>query len=266
MDRATAIVTVLGFNSSHVRPSFTRRPFASYIDSVRLVMRLVISLRRVHTELPIVLLASGERHAAYEAAIAAQGVTVVAGSEPAWRVPRWASPWARGSFVKLQVLALTEYERIVVLDNDVVALRNIDHLASSAVETPAFVLDQKMMNSGVMLLAPSAAEHARMQAFMQRNHSLHSVVRVGGGDQAVWHTFYPRTYELPAGYNAAGISNLSEADWARVHIAHPLGRGGCGSPHPARTSAPACRRLMVKLTAEAAELLAKVKVSHGSTE
>ena len=43
-----------------------------------------------------------------------------------------------------------------------VALRNIDHLASSTVEAPAFVLDQRMMNSGVMLLAPSAAEHARM--------------------------------------------------------------------------------------------------------
>ena len=67
----------------------------------------------------------------------------------------------------------------------------------------------------------------------------------------------PAHFELPAGYNAAGISNLSEADWARVHIAHPLGRGGCGGPHPARTSAPECRKLIHELDAEAAALLSR---------
>ena len=95
------------------------------------------------------------------------------------------------------------------------------------------------------------------QSVQTQNHSLRSVVLVCGGDQAVWHTFYPRTYELPAGYNAAGISNLSEADWAHVHIAHPLGRGGCGGPHPARTSAPECRKLIHELDAEAAALLSR---------
>ena len=58
-----AIALVLGFNSSHVRPSFRRDPRASYVDSAQLVLRNIISLRRVNTSLPILLLVSGERDA-----------------------------------------------------------------------------------------------------------------------------------------------------------------------------------------------------------
>ena len=56
-----AIVLVLGFNRSYIRPSFKRDPRASYLDSAQLALRCVLSLRRSNTTLPIRLLVSGER-------------------------------------------------------------------------------------------------------------------------------------------------------------------------------------------------------------
>ena len=99
------------------------------------------------------------------------------GQEPveSWGAPRWAagSPWA-GTFAKLRTLQLTHFSRILVLDTDCVALRNVDHLASrSAVpRTPAFVFSAQdggawgLMNSGVMVLRPDGAEFERAKALM----------------------------------------------------------------------------------------------------
>lgn len=131
--------------------------------------------------------------------------------------------WALGTFVKLRVLSLTQFERVLLLDNDCIVMRNLDHLASrAAVPTPALVSSSQgggtsaMMNSGMMVLTPNRTEYARMVVLMasiERAHANGQRAKyplVDHGDQAVWHNFYHRFHELPAAYNAHGVDTFTK--------------------------------------------------------
>jgi len=165
-----AIVLVLGFHRSDVRPSF-RDPRASYIDSTHLLLRCILSLRRVSTALPIHLLVSGERDGEREAVIARQGVQIdQMPSMPA--PPAWSSAWMRGTFNKFSALALTQYRRVILLDSDCIVVRNIDHLSgappplaayfhfdlgSTCPQARAGSCARGVLNSGVLALQPDTA-------------------------------------------------------------------------------------------------------------
>ena len=87
-----------------------------YGKAVRELIRILLSLRAVHTRVPIHILASGERYPDIEAKLATRfDVTFLAGSFPPVEVPEWASKWARGSFAKLRALSLTQYDKLVRL-------------------------------------------------------------------------------------------------------------------------------------------------------
>lgn len=173
---ATAtILLVLEHNATKVRYWYRSDPFRSYLNQMRLVMRLLLSLRRVGTRLPVHLLASGERFRDFELRLAAEtGVRVLDGDSAGrhrMRVPHWASPFHRASFAKLSVLSLTQFTTVVVLDTDVAVLRNVDELAR--MPSPSFVFRYKCprlkiweMNSGVMVLRPDESAHRRMQQLM----------------------------------------------------------------------------------------------------
>ena len=251
---AAAIVLILGFNSSDVRPSFRRDPRAAYADSAMLVLRCVLSLRRVNTTLPVVLLVSGERDAAFEALLANDpqlGVRI----EPvaSWatlRPPPWSSPWMRGTFAKFSALSLSQYRRVIVLDSDTLVVKNVDHLSNApppiagyfhfefgytcpqqdveqALVQSAAYCDQGILNSGVLALQPdpSRLETARKLLFAGDGSTLGDA---GGlwetSDQRLWHALYAREtiYELPFGYNANADANLTRASWADVSILHDL--------------------------------------------
>ena len=54
------------------------------------------------------------------------------------------------TFVKLHLFSLTEFDRVIALDVDIIVRRNIDHLFSAAVRAPAAVLDSHWADRGVM--------------------------------------------------------------------------------------------------------------------
>lgn len=220
-DLRTAIGIFFGFNRKRVRYVLGPQPFASYLKDITLAMRLVLSLRRVGTQLPIQLHVSGERHARYEAKFVELGVEVVPARE--FKLPRWTNPWHSGSFSKLGALMAAGMERLIVLDVDAVALRNIDHL--SGAPTPSLTYMSRScgraccwdINSGVMVVSPNAEEGAKVAA--QLNHSANRRTAAGdGGDQSFWRHFFPRVHELPAAYNAEKRNNLS--DWRAVWVLH----------------------------------------------
>ena len=139
--RAGTVTFVVAYSHDPklVRYWYASDPFRSYLNSMRLICRLVLSLRAVRTALPIHLLLSGERHAGFEAALVRRlGVAIISANSARHRikVPKWASAFHKSSFVKLAALSLVNFERVVVLDDDTVALRNVDHLAR--VPAPAF--------------------------------------------------------------------------------------------------------------------------------
>lgn len=141
LEPRVTILIAYGHNATRVRYWYSGDPFRSYLNSMRLICRLVLSLRVVGTRLPITLLLSGERHAGFERALQMRLGVSVLGAEDATRhrirVPTWASHFHKASFIKLTALSLTSFRRVILLDSDSVVFRNIDHLA--LVPPPAFV-------------------------------------------------------------------------------------------------------------------------------
>lgn len=223
-----AIALVYGFFRERVRSWYLSDPMRSYFNAMRLLYRLVLSLKSSGTTLSIHLLLSGERNAGFEAWLVAQGVNIVAAEGPkfAFSVPKWSSPHQRGAFSHLMVLSLTQFSRVVVLDIDTVVLRSLDHLA--LMPAPAFVYRWTCyptleLNSGTMLLEPSESEHSRMQAFLNGPaQRFDFVVKDDPNTQSVWRQFYRDANELPVGYNAFKNTALDTVGWSRVHVLHDV--------------------------------------------
>ena len=193
-----------------------------YGKAVRELIRILISLRAVNTSLPVHILATGERYAAVEARVAQMFGVRYMGTEgvPPVTVPTWASKWARGSFAKLRALALTQYDRIVLLDNDNVVLRNVDHLAHAP--APAFVFGWKCyprreLRASTIVLQPSDTAWRRAIRLLSEAST---AVYDDLGEQSVWRRLYARVHELPAGYAAMRTADLPATEWPKVHIVH----------------------------------------------
>ncbi|MDB4990627.1 MAG: hypothetical protein JWN04_5805, partial [Myxococcaceae bacterium] len=106
------------------------------------------------------------------------------------------------TFTKLRAFALTDFDKLVLLDADTIVLQNIDDLFErpAIAAAPDFLLPDRF-NSGVMVIEPSAPLFERMMASLATSESY------DGGDQGFLNTFYPDWYaspaahRLPAGYN-----------------------------------------------------------------
>ena len=221
-----AILFVLDANASNLRFYYGRAVRKVYASQLGLLVRAVMSLRRVNTTLPIKLLLSGsERLPTVEARLEQLGVGILGPERvPPVRVPSWGSKWARGSFAKLRALALPpdEYERVIVLDSDTVVLRNIDHLASPPFEAPAAVVQYKCfpraeLRAALLVLRPAMADWTRALALLANKAT---GVYDDLGEGSVWRHLYGRVHELPIGYAALRSSDLPAAEWAKVHVLH----------------------------------------------
>ena len=202
---SATFLLVLDANASNQRFYFGKRDvFKAYSAQIALVARLLVSLRAVRTALPVRILATGVRFPAVERTLTELGATVLpdgAALGPA-RVPDWASPWARGSFAKLAALSVRGFDKVILLDNDFVALRNLDHLAH--VPAPAAVFGWKCfprreLRSALLVLEPSEAARRRADALLE---SAATPVYDDNGEGSVWRKLWPAWHELPAGYAA----------------------------------------------------------------
>ena len=231
---STAFVIFFDFDPSRVRAEDRDDPARAYAEAMALTMRLVLSLKSVRATLPVHLIASGRHQAAHLEALAREGV-IVESTTDSWEVPAWASQRDGGSFSKLRALGLRQFRKVIVLDHDLVVLRNIDHLAGAP--TPSMVYRplwkncqlRVELNSGLMVLAPSLEGHARLQAYLrppsQRPDAvaLPEVEVVAGdrSDQAVWRAALSQAHCLPVAYNAARSLGLG-ADWNVTFVLHDL--------------------------------------------
>jgi hypothetical protein len=111
-------------------------------------------------------------------------------------------PRFRHAFTKLRVFGLEGIDRAVFLDADTLVLANIDALFDRAdfAAAPDFLVPDEL-NSGVMVVSPSAALFERMMAALDHAGSY------DGGDQGFlnrfvgdWYTGPPER-RLPSGYN-----------------------------------------------------------------
>ncbi|KAM3508702.1 hypothetical protein MY11210_006621 [Beauveria gryllotalpidicola] len=109
------------------------------IDYLAGVLTLNHSLRQVQSAYPLLALYTDTFPAAGLAALAARGIPAQrvnhlapsAGSRDFSADPRFAD-----TFTKLATFSLTEYDRIVQLDSDMLVLRNMDELMDIALDEP----------------------------------------------------------------------------------------------------------------------------------
>ena len=108
----------------------------------------------------------------------------------------------RTVFTKLRAWELVDFDKIVLLDADVITLQNIDDLFErpSISAAPDFFLPDRF-NSGLMVIQPSA------QMFARIIEALWGTPSYDGGDQGFLNVFFSNWYamdvshRLPAGYN-----------------------------------------------------------------
>jgi lipopolysaccharide biosynthesis glycosyltransferase len=108
----------------------------------------------------------------------------------------------RSVFTKLRAWELVDFDKVVLLDADVITLQNIDDLFErpSISAAPDFFLPDRF-NTGLTVLEPSKELFARL------NDALWETPSYDGGDQGFLNEFFSDWYamdvshRLPAGYN-----------------------------------------------------------------
>ena len=251
--KSVPILLFLHFNRSHVRSKFQHAPWRAYERELRRIEWFVQSAQRVRTTLPIIVVVAGDRNATAEASLRAKGVAII--ESPQIPPPPWASSFQRLSFSKISALALTQFRKVIVLDNDMVLLNNLDELASPLVEAPAAVwhatssipeYERAAPNTGLLVLKPSAAGFAAALAHLaqmsraRREGGTPRTQCYDGGDQEFWRSFYrdrdmgkafsSSLTELPLRYHAhngmvgarRNGAGMSSQDWAQVRALHSI--------------------------------------------
>ena len=120
-------------------------------------------------------------------------------------------------------------KRVVFLDNDCLAVRNLDHLALQPAPAFAFHRADFGPNSGVMVLEPSEKASRSMRRITAAQPE-GRVIRAPGAtvagagdysDQNLWGELYSEVYELPVSYNYRPRWHLSSiAARCKVVVLH----------------------------------------------
>lgn len=219
-----AIVSVFHHDPAHCAAR------SCYEYQANLLLTLHRSLRHVGTTLPIHVLLSGWHDPRLEKALQAGGaVTLHREEASAVRPPSWAIEWHRSTFAKLLVLNLSRAleARVLFLDNDVIALRNVDHLQNIATDAIC-VKPWEGLNSGVMVLDARTAAPGALDVDDVWNFVAQMSHRSGGdgGEQNALNLYFAtrrRAFrELPARYNVYTVEMNSSATawWDEVVLWH----------------------------------------------
>ncbi|AES59449.1 UDP-glucuronate:xylan alpha-glucuronosyltransferase 2 isoform X2 [Medicago truncatula] len=132
------------------------------------------------------------------------------------------------NYSKFRLWQLTDYEKIIFIDSDILVLRNLDILFNFP-QMSATGNDQSIFNSGIMVIEPS---NCTFSVLMSRRHD---IVSYNGGDQGFLNEIFVWWHRLPRRVNylknfwanttvEASVKNgLFAADPPKLYAIHYLG-------------------------------------------
>ncbi|KAF7817895.1 putative UDP-glucuronate:xylan alpha-glucuronosyltransferase 4 [Senna tora] len=139
------------------------------------------------------------------------------------RIQRILSPFAkkdsynRWNYSKLRIWQLTNYDKVIFLDSDLLVLNNIYHF-SIYPQLSAAPNDLSLFNSGFMIIEPSLCmfEHLMQKTFRVESYN--------GGDQGFLNEIFTWWHRLPSRLNYLKINNQQKELTANdVYAIHYLG-------------------------------------------
>ncbi len=114
----------------------------------------------------------------------------------------YVQPYFKNTFDKLSIFDLTEYEKIVYLDLDLLILKNIDELFNY--ETPALAKDypfSNLYNSGVMVIEPNKDDYNNLIRIMKEKVKNEEQL----GDQDIINEYFKSINTIPQEFNLMRI-------------------------------------------------------------
>lgn len=179
------------------------------------VMALARSLREVEAQYPLAVMIPEEKEAELTKALRDYGVLKLPNVFvlPKPNVPTWKtneqekvveekySYW-RDTFFKLQAAGCTEYKKVILLDSDMMVVKNIDHLFKKPSFTATIcgkcVHDEwKSLNSGLMVLETSSELHQKLLSLINPAIEFKASKGLQAGDQDVFHLAVPEWRNCP---------------------------------------------------------------------
>lgn len=176
------------------------------------VMALARSLRKVEAKYPLAVMIPEEKEAELGKAIRDYGILTLPSvfllpksnitfPETGTVVEEKYSYW-RDTFFKLQAAGCTEYQKVILLDSDMMVVKNIDHLF----DAPSFTAticgkcihdDWNSLNSGLLVLEPSVELHSKLLSLIVPAIELKTAKGLQAGDQDVFHLAIPEWRNRP---------------------------------------------------------------------
>lgn len=144
------------------------------------------------------------------------------------------------TFFKLKVFDLTEYDKLIFLDADMIILNNIDHLFDKphmSCVAAGNVLHSEWvdLNSGMMVIQPNHDEYLDLIRMIEPIYKQKTEEGIGVGDQDVIETYFadwrdnqelhlPETYNVMLGY-AGHLKNKGYIQSAEdIYVYHFTGK------------------------------------------
>lgn len=222
-----ALLLYLTFSTKDVRHKYATQPWRAYKRELRRITWWLHTARRENVTLPIHVVVAGDRNRTAEAGLVQLGAHILEGS--IIKAPSWSSAFHKFSFNRISALSFTQFDKVIVMDNDMAILRNFDVLA--AAETPALVWhsaapfmlklgERCSVSGGLFVLRPSTSEYERALAHLHGMYGGGKHFRYDGSDQEFWRSFYTRPYELPIRFHATNYLKMPREDWRQVHAIH----------------------------------------------
>jgi len=203
---------------------------------------LIKSIKKVNLAFPFFVMIPKNSENSFKLAVQKLGYPIIE-CDPI-EIPRQAQDankvenWNQ-TFFKLNIAQLTQFEKVVYIDADMLVLKNLDHLfsypsISATTGGKAAHPEWIEFNSGLMVIEPSLTLFRNLVSNIDKAIARKTALNLGYGDQDVFNQCYPNwnnepDHHLGETYNAiycfldAFMQQQHYRNLSQIHVLHYIG-------------------------------------------